>query len=96
VVKLVKKDKITKNHIKIKLDQGLKAFLRGLRRCLYDVFEKAGFAEGYYKWTDEKFFDNCNLFLKEIFNTKKNVSSTYTWILVTILFPKKAMCTFGN
>jgi hypothetical protein len=55
-----------------------------------------GYAEGYYKWSDEKFFDNCHRFLKEVFNAKKNVPSQYSWILVTILFPKKAMSTFGN
>jgi len=56
---MISKKKKAKQNRKIKLDQGLKAFLRGLRRCLYDLFEELGLAEGYYKWSDEKFFENA-------------------------------------
>ena len=80
-----------KQNRKIKLDQGLKAFLRGIRRCLYELFEKFGLSDGYYKWSDDKFYESSHLFIKKLLNTKKSQTSEYVWIMVSLLYPKKAM-----
>lgn len=60
------------------------------------MFEKFGLADGYYKWSDEKFFENCHLFLKKLFNTKKALPKEHVWIMVALLYPKKAMTQDGD
>ena len=44
--------KIESSKSKLKLDQGFKPLLRGIRDCLKEMFEKAGYAKGMYHWSD--------------------------------------------
>jgi hypothetical protein len=66
-----------------------------MRRCLYDLFDNFGLADGYYKWSDEMFYQNANEFLKRLFNQKKSFPKEHIWIMVAMLYPKKAMIETG-
>lgn len=55
------------------------------------MFEKFGLSEGYYKWSDEKYLENATMFIRKLLNSKKVIPKEHGWIMVALLYPKKAM-----
>ncbi|CDW79075.1 UNKNOWN [Stylonychia lemnae] len=49
---------------KLKLDQGFKSLLRGLRKSLFSAFEKSGFSNGFHHFTDERWIAESKAFLQ--------------------------------
>ena len=75
---------------KIKIDQGIKSLLRGLRICLKDLFKRSQIDRGKYHWTGDKLFEKTREFLERLFNSKEFTEQEIS-IMIVLLYPAKSI-----
>lgn len=71
---------------KLKLDQGFKSVLRGLRKALKAIFEKSGLSKGKHHWNESRWISQVEQFLN-ISLAIRNPTDQEVAAVVLMLYP---------
>lgn len=71
---------------KIKLDEGFKKMLRGIRKAIKAAFKASGLDKGKHHWDEDKWLEKGRTFLEDHIKLK-SVKAKEVAIVVLLLYP---------